>query len=385
MPSVYLDYNATTPIDPEIASEINERRELHESNPSSIHHRGRAARAILDDCRYRLAALWDCRPTEIVFTSGGTESNNLAVLGAARSLAARGKHLVVSAVEHHAVLYAFRFLAEREGFDVSVLPVDSAGRIDPDELTKLIRPETILVSVMAANNETGVVQPYETVARICRTNGIVFHCDAVQALGKLNFQSIHQFGAQLVAVCSHKLYGPKGIGALYCRSPFHLTPLLCGGAQENERRAGTENLAGIYGLTLALERFTCRPVFDPERLEPLTRYLESELARIPEVSLLGSAAPRLNNTVAFTVKGWDSPSLLAALDLKGICASGGAACSAGAVEPSHVLLAMGLSAERANSLIRFSLGRQTERSEVEYAVAAICEVLKTEPSVIADK
>ncbi|MCS1408611.1 MAG: Cysteine desulfurase IscS [Verrucomicrobia subdivision 3 bacterium] len=364
MRSVYLDYNATTPLDPKIQEAMSSTTAASFGNPSSVHHIGRAARALLDDCRYRVASLWQCKPSEVIFTSGGTESNNLAVFGAARSLASKGRHLITSNIEHHAVLNAFKHLASTEGFELSLVPVDSAGFVHPEDLISLIRSDTVLVSVMAANNETGAIQPYTDLSHICRKRGITFHCDAVQAVGKLEFHSIQQFGADLVSVCSHKLHGPKGAGALFCRSPLRLSPLLRGGAHENENRAGTENLAAILGFTLALEHFVRPSVFDASLLCPLSRRLIESLADIPGVDFQGPPNNRLANTVVFTVSGWDSISLLAALDLEGICASSGSACSVGSLEPSHVLLAMGLPRNVAASLVRFSLGRDTSEADI---------------------
>ena len=375
MQSIYLDYNATTPIDGAILEAMHRRRELHHGNPSSVHHAGRGARALLDDCRYRLASLWQCRPSEMIFTSGGGESNNLALFGAMRARRSRGRHLIVSAVEHHSVLHATEALARLDGCDAETLPVDAQGRVSPGELRSRLRRDTVLVSVMAANNETGVIQPWGEIGRICREADVLYHCDAVQAMGKLPFASIGQYEADLVSVCSHKLHGPKGVGALFCRSPLHLEPLIHGGSQEHESRGGTENLAGIYGMVLALERFSRVPVFDPERIGALSEQLVQALHPIPGVRFHGMEAPRLPNTLALTVDGWESATLLAALDLEGICASGGAACSAGSVEPSHVLLAMGLEGEPARSLVRFSLGRETTEEEIDAVVAALAAIL----------
>ncbi len=379
MRNIYLDYNATTPLDSVVLEAMTSALAEY-GNPSSVHRVGRAARAVLDDCRYRVAALWQCKPSEVIFTSGGTESNNLAVFGAARALASQRKHLITSAVEHPAVLHAFRHLAASDDFELSILPVDSEGLVQPEDLSAAIRPDTILVSVMAANNETGAIQPYSELSLICREREVLFHCDAVQAIGKLEFQSIHQFGADLVSVCSHKLHGPKGIGALFSRSPLRLVPLLHGGAHESETRAGTENLAAIVGFTLALERFSRNPVFDPFLLRPLSESLIASLSSLPGISFQGARNRRLANTAAFTVDGWDSISLLAALDLEGICASSGSACSAGSLEPSHVLSAMGLPRSRANSLIRLSLGQETTEEEIHRTVEVFQSILTATPA-----
>ncbi len=375
MRTIYMDYNATTPLDSGVRLAMEPYFERVWGNPSSVHSVGRAARSALDEFRYRLAAQWRCKPSEVVFTGGGTESNNLAVLGAARLRAEHGRHLVVSSVEHPAVRDTFRHLAHREGFELTIVPVDSHGRISPESINQSLRPDTILVSVMAANNEVGTIQPVAEIGRMCRERGIVFHTDAVQAFGKLPFVDIHQFEADLVPVCAHKFHGPKGAGALFVRSPLQLPPLQLGGGQENERRAGTENLAAIAGLVEAFERFVATAVFEPEPLKRWTQQLGSAAAQIPGVTLRGHPTERLPNTLAFSVKGADSIALMAALDLDGICASSGSACSAGSLEPSHVLKAMGVSAAESNALVRLSLGRETTEVEVETVIRQLPLIL----------
>src|ERR1017187_2429683 len=238
-------------------------------NPSSVHHVGRKARALLDDARDRAASFLGAKPSEIIFTCGGSESINLALFGTARLLKSRGNHLITSAVEHDAVLQSFDYLEKKEGFAISRLPVDSAGRVSPDDLKQAIRPDTILVSLMAANNEIGTLQPVAELGAICRERGIIFHSDAVQWFGKEPFESIGQFNADLISVCGHKFHGPKGAGLLYVRSPLLPDPILFGGGHENERRAGTENLAGIFGLVAAMEKFVNPPVFPPAKIKEL--------------------------------------------------------------------------------------------------------------------
>lgn len=371
MRSIYLDYNASTALDPAVLEDMAPFLTGHFGNPSSVHHLGRSARAHLDECRYRVAALWSCKPSEVTFTSGGTEANNLAILGSARALRSRGKHLITSAIEHHAVLDCFKYLALSEGFDLTLLPVSEKGLVDPSALRSALRPDTSLVSVMTANNEVGTLQPIQELGLICRENNVIFHTDAVQAFGKLPFTSIDQFNADLVSVCAHKLHGPKGVGALYCKSPLRLQSVFHGGAHENELRPGTENLAAIVGLTSALERFTHPSVFDADHLAPLTREFLERLSVMPGVRFQGHPSLRLANTVAFTFRDWDSISLLAALDLEGICASSGSACSVGSLEASHVLLAMGVSEARAQSLVRFSLGRDSTLHEVVQTIDTV--------------
>ena len=368
MRTVYLDYNATTPLDPEVREAMLPFLREDFGNPSSIHHVGRRARAALDDARDRLGVLWSCRASEVVFTSGGTESNNLAILGVARRLKDRGRHLISSATEHHAVLHCLEYLERHEGFELTRLAPDREGLIDPDLVRRAIRPDTILVSLMSANNETGTIQPVAEVGGICRERGICFHTDAAQWFGKEPVLGVDQFQADLVSLCAHKFHGPKGAGALYIRSPLQPHSILHGGGHEQERRAGTENLAGIIGLVTAAERFVREPVFPSERMLELRELLRRGLLSVEGVELQGSSDRCLSNTVAVTVKDCDSIGLLAALDLEGICASSGAACSSGALTPSHVILAMGLPESLANSFLRFSIGRETSRAEVESVV-----------------
>ncbi len=376
MQTVYFDYNATTPLDPQVRAAMLPFLGEVWGNPSSVHHVGRQARALLDEARERAAKVLGSKPSEVVFTSGGTESANLAVLGTARLLKPKGRHIITSTIEHHAVLRCCEYLAQREGFEVSFLPVDRDGLVAPESLAKALRPDTVLVSVMAANNEIGTIQPVAELGALCRQRGVLFHTDAVQWFGKEPFEGVHQFNADLVSICAHKIHGPKGVGALYVRSPLQPAPILLGGSHENERRAGTENLAGIMGLVEALERFVRTPVFAKERLAPLTGRLIRLLDQLPGVQFVGSRERRLANTVAFVVEGSDSMPLLAGLDLERICASSGSACSAGSLEPSHVIEALGLAPQLANSLIRFSLGRESTVEEVEHVEKVLPEVIR---------
>jgi cysteine desulfurase len=376
--TIYFDYNATTPLDPLVREAMLPYLSDVFGNPSSVHHVGRRARALLDDARERVACVWRSKPSEVVFTSGGTESNNLAIFGAARLRREQGRHLVTSSIEHHAVLHPLEYLRKKEGFEITYLPVDAEGHVSVEAVREALRPDTTLVTLMAANNEIGTLQPVAEIGALCRERGVLFHTDAVQWFGKEPFTGMEQFHADLVSICAHKFHGPKGAGALFIRSPLQPDPIALGGAHENERRAGTENLAGIVGLAEALERFIPAPVFARERLEPLTRRLASlaDSLQAKGVARHGSLVQGLCNTVAFTVTGVDSMTMLAALDLEGICASSGSACSAGSLEPSHVMLALGVAKEAANSLVRFSLGRESTAEEV----AAVESVL---PSVIA--
>ena len=374
--TIYFDYNATTPLDPAVREAMIPFLRDNWGNPSSVHHVGQRARAVLDDVRDRAAHFLKAKPSEIIFTSGGSESNNLAIFGTARLLSRKGKHLITSAIEHHAVLHCFDYLEAKEGFSVTRLPVDLSGRVSPIDLKKAIRADTTLVSVMAANNEIGTIQPVAELGAICRERGIIFHTDAVQWFGKEPFTDIHQFNADLVSVCAHKFHGPKGAGLLYIRSPLLPDPILFGGGHENERRAGTENLPAIAGLVEALERFVKPPVFDKTKLSPLSAPLITAVDSLSGLQLVGSRQHRLPNTVSFVVEGADSIALMACLDLEGICASSGSACSAGSLEPSHVISALGVDSKLANSLVRFSVGRDSTMEEVETVISLLPEVVR---------
>src|SRR5216684_5534640 len=375
--TIYFDYNATTPLDAAVRDAMLPYLDEVFGNPSSVHHVGRRARALLDDARDRVASLWGSKPSEVVFTSGGTESANLAVFGVARLLRQKGRHIITSAIEHHAVLHCCEYLVKNEGFDATYLPVNAEGRVSVESLEAALRPDTILVSIMAANNETGTVQPIAELGALCQERGVLFHTDAVQWFGKEPFNRISQFNADLVSICAHKFHGPKGAGALFIKSPLRLDPILLGGRHEHERRAGTENLAGIIGLTEALERFVRTPVFAKDRLLPLAQKIISLVHKLEGDGAVfrGSLTQRLCNTVAFTVRGCDSIALLASLDLEGICASSGSACSAGSLAPSHVLSAMDVEKEAANALIRFSLGRDSSLAEVQRVEEVLPEII----------
>jgi cysteine desulfurase len=372
--TIYFDYNATTPLDPSVREAMLPFLDAVWGNPSSVHHIGRKARALLDDARDRAAKFLGAKPSEIIFTSGGTEASNLAIFGSVRMLKTKGKHLITSSVEHHAVLHCFNYLERHEGFAVTRLPVNSEGRVSVTDLKNALRPDTILVSIMAANNEIGTIQPVAELGAICRERKIFFHTDAVQWFGKEPFDNIHQFNADLVTVCAHKFHGPKGAGLLYIKSPLHPEPILFGGGHENERRAGTENLPSIIGFVCALEKFIKPAIFDNAILKPLKSRLISCVSTISGCEIVSPSHGCLGNTLSFTVKGSDGIALMAGLDMEGICASSGSACSAGSLEPSHVILATGRT-KAANSLVRFSLGLNSTSDEVDF----VCSVL---PSII---
>ncbi len=375
--TIYFDYNATTPLDPQVREAMLPYLGEVFGNPSSVHHVGRRARALLDDARDRVARVWRSKPSEVVFTSGGTESNNLAIFGAARLLRDKGRHIITSSIEHHAVLHPCEYLRKKEGFEVTYLPVNEEGRVTVQSVREALRSDTTLVSVMAANNEIGTLQPIAEIGALCREHGMLFHTDAVQWFGKETFNGVEQFNADLVSICAHKFHGPKGAGALYVRSPLQPNPIIFGGGHENERRAGTENVAGVVGFAEALERFVPSPVFQKEKLGPLaTRMIAVvDSLRNNGVEFRGSRTLSLANTVAFTVKGVDSITLLAALDIEGICASSGSACSAGSLEPSHVMLALGVNNDAANSLVRFSLGRESTEAEVAIVESVLPRII----------
>ena len=373
--TIYFDYNATTPLDPSVREAMLPFLAENWGNPSSVHQVGRKARAALDDARDRAAKVLGAKPREIVFTSGGTEANNLAIFGTARALKAKGKHLITSAVEHHAVLQCFDYLEKNEGFEVTRLPVNFEGRVAVEDLRKALRKDTTLVSIMAANNEIGTIQPVAEIGEVCRERRIIFHSDAVQWFGKEPFDNIGQFNADLISVCAHKFHGPKGAGMLYIRSPLHPDPLLFGGAHENERRAGTENLPAIIGFVEALVKFVKIPVFEPFKINRLAEKIISSVEKISECYLVSPRLNSLANTVSFTVGGSDGIAMLALLDLEGICASSGSACSAGSLEPSHVVLAIGRG-ELANSLVRFSLGFNSTDEEVDFVCSILPELVQ---------
>jgi cysteine desulfurase len=377
--TIYFDYNATTPLDPSVRDAMlpflgGDVGEIW-GNPSSVHHVGRKARALLDDARDRAAKFLGAKPSEIVFTSGGTESNNVAIFGTARALKPKGRHLITSAVEHDAVLQSFDYLEKKEGFEVSRLPVNSEGRVSPDYLKKAIRADTTLVSIMAANNEIGTIQPVAELGAICSERGIVFHTDAVQWFGKEPFYKIGQFNANLVSICAHKFFGPKGAGLIYIKSPLHPDPILFGGGHENERRAGTENLVGIIGLVAALEKFVNPPVFKKTNLKPLANKLITAIEKNEGCEIVSPRENCLSNVVSFVVRGSDSIALLAGLDVEGICASSGSACSSGSIEPSHVVIAIGKK-YLADSLVRFSIGSETTADEVDFVCTSLPEIIR---------
>jgi cysteine desulfurase len=370
MRRVYLDHNATTPLAPEVLRAMTPYLVEEFGNASSIHSVGQRARAGVELARSRVAALLGAREKEIVFTSGGTEADNMAIRGIVGASERARKHVVTSAIEHHAVLNTCQAL-EVEGVSVTYLPVSSGGVVDPEDVRRALTPDTVLITLMHANNELGTVQPIAEIAAIARERKVPFHTDAVQAVGKLPVD-VGELGVDLLSLSAHKIYGPKGVGALYIRRNLPLKPLFFGGHHERDRRPGTENVAGIVGLGAAAELAAAHLSEEAARLAALRDELEARLlALVPHVGLNGDRARRVPNTTNLHFDYVEGEPLVIALDLKGIAVSTGAACSSGAVEPSHVLTAIGLAPERARASLRFSLGRSTTREEVDY----VCEVL----------
>ena len=374
MRRIYLDHSATSYLREEVLSAMQPYLEGYFGNPSSIHYFGREARRALDDCRERIANCFRINPSEVVFTSGGSEADNLAIKGTAWALRERGNHIITSQIEHHAVLHSCEFL-ERQGFRVTYLPVDNEGFVDISALKKSISSETILISIMTANNEVGTIQDIAEIAKIAESNGIVFHTDAVQAIGHLDLK-LDELPIQLVAISAHKFYGPKGVGALIVREGTKLEPLIHGGGQEWNRRAGTENLAGIVGLTKALELAKEELPKNSARLSFLRdKLIDGLLEKVDGACLNGPRINRLPNNVNIAFRGVDAQALLLQLDLAGICASSGSACTSGAVEPSHVLKAMGVQPALIRSAVRLTLGIKTTEEEINLALAKLVEII----------
>ena len=420
---IYLDYNATTPLCDAAREAMLPYLGRHFGNPSSVHAAGREARAAIDNARDKLAGLLHIKPHEIIFTSGGTESCNLAVLGLARRRSLGGGHIISNKAEHHAVLNALEYLEKYEGFEVTWLNVARDGIVDLDQLSKSIRPDTRLVSIMAANNETGVIQPMRKISQICRGHNVLLHTDMVQAFGKmpvvipsdtacppwreksrdpasklmprdpstpLRFSQDDGVDLSLVDAASfaaHKFYGPKGVGFLYLRSGLSIQPIMFGGAHENERRPGTENVAAIAAMAAAAEWTLRDHESEQERQAELCDDLWTRISQnVPDAKQNGQNAPRLANTLNVSLLGLESEMLLIALDLEGVCASSGSACMVGSVVASHVLLAMGLPIERARSAVRFSLGKWTTADEIKRvgdAMGKIVDRLETRKSAYA--
>jgi cysteine desulfurase len=371
----YLDYNSTTPVDRRVLDAMLPYFAATFGNASSIHSSGQRARSAVDAARESVAALIDAKPAEIVFTSGGTEADNLALFGIIAASSKPRKHVITTSIEHHAVLNSCQHL-ETQGIEVSYVPVGSDGVVDPADVRRALTPHTILISAMHANNEIGTIQPIEEIGRIAAEADVYFHCDAVQSAGKLPLD-VNRLGVDLLSLSAHKIYGPKGVGALYVRSGTELAPQFFGGHHERDRRPGTENVAGIVGLGKAAELARALLSEDAARITALRDRLENALLdAISMIRVNGDRACRIANTTNLTFAAAGGEALVIALDLQGIACSTGAACSSGAVEPSHVLTAIGLSHDEARSSLRFSLGRTTTNEEIDEAVAIVPRVVE---------
>jgi cysteine desulfurase len=371
MPRIYLDNNASTPVLPEVLEAMRPYFNERFGNASSIHHHGQETRAAVENARDSVASLLNCRTSEIVFTSGGTEGDNLAIAG----LTGAGGHIITSSIEHHAVLHACKHL-EETGCDVTYVPVDGRGFIDPADVRQALLPNTRLISIMMANNETGVLQPVEEIGKIAAEAEICFHTDAVQAAGKVSID-VNRIGCDALSISGHKMHAPQGVGALYIRKGTPLQPLFYGGRHERSRRAGTENVPGIVALgkaaELAVRGFDQG---DDRKISALRDRLQHGiLAQVEEAGVNGGVAPRVPNTSNIYFDDIDGEAMVISLDLKGLAVSTGAACSSGAIEPSHVLMAMGLPVQRTRASIRFSIGKQNTGEEIDIALALVPETV----------
>ena len=379
--TVYLDHAGTTPLDSKVLEAMVPYFTQRFGNPSSLHSVGQEARYALDEARERVAGVLNCRPREIVFTAGGTESDNAAIHGVATALHETGNHIVTSSVEHHAVLHACQYL-ESQGFEVTYLSVDADGMVQPEAVYNAINERTTLVSIMYGNNEIGTINPISEIAKSVKKRAeelsrtIVFHTDAVQAAGYLSLD-VAELGVDLLSLSGHKFHGPKGTGVLYMKRGSPYLPLIHGGGQERDRRSGTENIPGIIGLSLALEAADTVREETSQRCAALRdRIIDSVLQQIPGSRLNGHATQRLPNNANFSFTGVEGEPILLGLDMAGIAASSGSACSSGSLEPSHVLLALGQSAEIARGSLRLTLGRDNTEDEVEYLLGVLVDLVQ---------
>lgn len=377
---IYLDNNATTPLAPEVFEAMKPFFSEDFGNASSIHWYGQQAKAAVEKAREQVARLIGARASEVVFTSGGTEADNAALVGIIEAARSDAKHVITTAIEHHAVLHMAKAL-EKRGVSVTYLRAGSSGVVDPDDIARAIRPETVLISVMHANNELGTLQPLEEIGRLARERDVYFHTDAVQSVGKIPVD-VEKLGADLLSLSAHKLHGPKGVGALYVRKGTILRPLLYGGHHERDRRPGTENVPGIVGLGKAAELALARLDEEAERLRALRDRLEQGIfARVPQVAINGDPERRLPTTTNLSFDHIEGEGFVIAMDLRGIACSTGAACSSGSLEPSHVLAAIGRSAQQARSSIRFSLGRFNTSEDIDATLEVLPAVVEQLRSV----
>ncbi len=370
MERVYLDYAATTPVRHEVFEAMKPYLNEAFGNPSTLYSYGEEARDAMEEARRDVAALVNSTSGDIVFTSGGTEANNLAIKGAALALQGTGNHVITSAVEHHSVLGPCHSL-ERQGFEITYLPVDCYGRVDPDDVKKAIKGKTVLITIMHANNEVGTIQPLAHIAKIARENNVYFHTDAIQSQGHIHV-NVEELDVDLLSMSAHKIYGPKGIGALYVRKDVKVTPLLDGGEQEGSYRAGTENMPGIVGFGTAARLIKNETGADAARLSKLRDYLIARLHdSIPDIYLNGHPSDRLPGNVNISIDFVEGDSVCLDLDLEGICAATGSACTTSSIEPSHVLLAMGRNKELAHGSLRLSMGKWTKKDELDRVAEAL--------------
>lgn len=372
--TIYLDHAATTPVRPEVLEAMLPYFSEDFGNPSSIYALGRRSHQALEEAHQMVAGVLNCRPTEVIFTGGGSEADNLAIKGVATAARRRGQHIITSAIEHHAVLHTCAYL-EQQGFEVTYLPVDATGQVDPDAVAAALREDTALVTIMYANNEVGTIQPIAAIGAVCRARRVPFHVDAVQAGAALDLD-VARLQVDLLSLSAHKVYGPKGVGVLYARQGTRLQPQILGGSQERNRRAGTENVAGAVGAATALCLAAAEREQERARLVALRDRLISGVLSIPGARLTGHPTERLPNSASFTLSEVEGESLLLNLDLAGIAASSGSACSTGAVDPSHVLTAMGIPADEARGHLRLTLGRSTTSDD-------ITTVLRELPGIVA--
>lgn len=370
MKRIYMDHSATTPVDPEVVKAMTESLAANYGNPSSLHDFGEQARLAILKARKQVADLIGADSSEIVFTSGGTEANNMAIIGTAQNKKKRGRHLITSAIEHHAVLNAFHYL-QNQGYELTILPVNVVGQVNPDDLKQAIREDTILVSIMQANNEIGTIQAIPVLGEICRSRGIIFHTDAVQSVGRIPVD-VKELNVDLLSLSGHKFYGPKGVGALYVRSGVQVDPLFHGGGQENKLRSGTENLPGIAGIGKAAELAQLNMQDRINRLQEMGQLLYSRIMNeIPEAYLTGHPGARLPGHLSFVFPGVEGQALLTFLNTDGIAASGGAACSSNSFAVSHVLKALMIRDDAAGSSLRLSLGKDNRPEDIDYLMEVL--------------
>jgi cysteine desulfurase len=375
--TIYLDHAATTPVDPAVVEAMLPYWTETYGNASSLHHKGREASDALEKARETVADILGCKPREIIFTSCGTESDNLAIRGVAFAQAERGKrHLITSAIEHHAVGHTMEQLADKFGFEVTYVPVDEHGVVHPEQVERAIRDDTALVSIMVANNEVGTIQPIAEIAKVTRARGVPFHTDAVQAGGTLDLD-VDRLGVDLMSLSAHKFYGPKGVGILYARRKIKMLPVQTGGAHERRRRAGTENIPYIVGLATALKLAQERAEQENKRLIALRdRLIHGVLENVPDTALTGHPTLRLPNSASFVFQFIEGEGILLNLDVLGVCASSGSACTSASLEPSHVLAAMGVPIEVAHGSLRLTLGKSSTEADVDFVIARLPGIIQ---------